>query len=68
MWGETNITQLNATGNLIVGPQYIDVTIRNASTDAVGECSMQQLSSEVQGSSSVCRYLNCSAQTISQHQ
>lgn len=37
VWGENNITVVNSTANLIVGPQIIDVTIRNGSTDAPGE-------------------------------
>jgi hypothetical protein len=36
VWGESNITQLNSTGNLIVGPQNITVTIRDGNTDAPG--------------------------------
>lgn len=35
VWGESNVTSVNSTANLIVGPQYINVTIRNGSTDAV---------------------------------
>lgn len=38
IWGEKNISQLNSTSNVIVGPQYIDVTIRDGRTEAVGEC------------------------------
>jgi hypothetical protein len=35
VWGESNITSLNRTANVIVGPQFINTTIRNGSTDGV---------------------------------
>lgn len=37
LWGEDNITQVNATANRVVGPQYIDVTIQDGSSNAIRE-------------------------------
>lgn len=41
VWGENNISVVNATSNLIIGPQYITVTIRNASNDAPSKWNLQ---------------------------
>jgi hypothetical protein len=37
VWGESNITVLNATTNIVLGPQKFNVAIRNGSDDRIRE-------------------------------